>query len=114
MLQSAIGSVIELTSTIASLDSTNASSAAYYDVASSWKRVQSYRDRVLGLYYHVLTYIYEEPGVPSAFPNNNNSNPQLNGFGNNRLSGDVGNLSWVTVSDDREELYVASALRAPL
>lgn len=103
MLQSAIGSVIELTSTIASLDNTNASGAAYYDVASSWKRVQSYRDRVLGLYYHVLTYIYEEQGVPSVFPNNsnNNSNPQLNAFGNNRLSGDVGNLSWVTVSDER-------------
>jgi hypothetical protein len=103
MLQTASNTVIELASFIVKLDTENTSNNNYYEVSSAWKRVQSYRDRVIGLYHQVLAFIYEEAPVPGVFPTTtaaatNNSNSQLNAFGNNRLSGDVGNLSGITVS----------------
>ena len=107
MMQAALSAVIDLASAILALDGssggTNSNNAACYEIANSWKRVQSYRNRVMGLYYPVLAYIYEEPSVPSVNPVNNanssnaSSNSQLNAFGNNKLSGDIGNLSGITV-----------------
>jgi hypothetical protein len=111
MIQAALSAVIDLASAILALEggssggsNTNNNNAACAEIANSWKRVQSYRNRVMGLYYPVLAYIYEEPPVPSVNPinnansnNANNSNSQLNAFGNNKLSGDVGNLSGITV-----------------
>jgi hypothetical protein len=110
MMQAALSAVIDLASAILALEgssggtnnSTN-NNAACYEIANSWKRVQSYRNRVMGLYYSVFAYIYEEPSVPSVNPINNSnsgtadSNSQLNAFGNNKLSGDIGNLSGITV-----------------
>jgi hypothetical protein len=114
MLQAALSAVIDLASAILALEggstggsntttTNNNNNAACSEIANSWKRVQSYRNRVMGLYYPVLAYIYEEPPVPSVNPvnninsNNANTNSQLNAFGNNKLSGDVGNLSGITV-----------------
>ena len=101
MLQSSVNSVIELASAITSIDSSNNNgnnNNAYYEISSAWKRVLSYRNRVMGVFYHVLAYIYEEPDVSSRVNSaNGNNGQQTNSFGNNRLSGDVGNLSGITV-----------------
>lgn len=103
MLQSANNTVIEIATLIGKLDASSGNNN-YYEISTSWKRVVSYRDRVMGVYYQVLVYIYQEPVLPGITPVTSaattNANSQLNGFGNNKMSGDVGNLSGVTVSDD--------------
>jgi len=98
MLQTAVNTVIELASAIGKLDPA-AKNNNFYEISTAWKRVQSYRDRVMGMYYEVLVFIYQETAPPGVCPEaaaTNNNNSQLNGFGNNKLSGDVGNLSDVT------------------
>ena len=99
MMHSSVNAAIELASCVSALDGSSGSisNAAYYEVANAWKRMQSYRNRVMGVYYAVLAYLYEEPDVPSVNPMNASDTSHLNAFGNNRLSGDVGNLSGITV-----------------
>lgn len=71
---------------------------SYYDIPPLWKRAVSYRDRALGVYLHVLTYIYEQS---QQVPTQNDS--QRTQFGTNKMVGDIGNLNGLTV---RLEIYV--------
>jgi hypothetical protein len=96
LLQASVTAAIDLAYNIAKLE-TGASNAGFSNVATSWKRVKSYRDRVMGVYYDVLVYIYREQPSPSVTPPNSSNDPQLTAFGNNRLAGDVGNLAGVTI-----------------
>jgi hypothetical protein len=76
-----------------------------------WRRANGFRRRVLGLYVDVLKYIYEEQdsisslvlSVDTIDPTAKNAEsasvfgPELTRYGNNRLSGDVGNVLSLTV-----------------
>ena len=65
---------------------------SYYDIQPLWKRTKSYRDRALGVYLDVLTYIYEQPDqVPTQRDNHRTR------FGTNKMVGDIGNLNGLTV-----------------
>jgi len=66
-------------------------SSDLYDLPIYWSRAKTYRNRVLGVYLEVLLYLYHEPPLPSA-----QGAPDLTRYGNNRLSGDIGNLSGLT------------------
>ena len=98
MMQSSVSAVVELASAVIKLDGPyENSNLAYLDVANAWKRVQSYRSRVMGVYYNVLAHLYQEPDHVAVYPLKSNATSQLNAFGNNRLNGDVGTLSGITV-----------------
>eukprot|EP00934_Nitzschia_sp_Nitz4_P003370 Nitzschia sp. Nitz4//scaffold76_size158648//79575//82649//NITZ4_002549-RA/size158648-augustus-gene-0.135-mRNA-1//1//CDS//3329557854//3360//frame0 len=58
---------------------------------SYWKKTKSHRDKVLGVYTDVLSYILLD-GQQSTHL----QSPQLTKYGNNRISGDVGDLTRVT------------------
>lgn len=75
-----------------------------------WRRVGSFRNRVLGVYLDVLRYLYQQESVqqlslsqsespPDEAVNlrSNKFGPDCTRFGNNRLSGDVGNFASLTV-----------------
>lgn len=64
-----------------------------YENIVLWKQAKSYRDKVLAVFAEVLNYILND-GLQSTHP----SSPELTKYGNNRLSGDVGDLSTLTVS----------------
>jgi hypothetical protein len=99
MLLSSTNSLIDLASAINSTatasgeDSTSNQSFAYYEIPSLWKRAKSYRDRVLSVYAEVLTYILKDRQESIA-----NSTSDLTKYGNNRPTGDIGDLSGLTVS----------------
>lgn len=61
----------------------------YYEIPSLWKRSISYRDRVFGVYLDVLEYLYKETGEGTAYGT-------ANSYGNNPISGDIGNLATMT------------------
>jgi len=69
---------------------------SYYDVPGLWTRAQSYRDRVLGMYLDVLTYLYREPGSEAVSANDTQTR-----YGNNPISGDIGNLMGLTAEKQR-------------
>lgn len=71
---------------------TSGSSIANYEIIPLWKRAKSYRDRALGVYLEVLNYIYDQPAQVPVQPSN-----QRTRFGTNRIAGDIGNLSGLTV-----------------
>mmetsp|Transcript_4365 Transcript_4365/g.6292 ORF Transcript_4365/g.6292 Transcript_4365/m.6292 type:complete len:916 (+) Transcript_4365:298-3045(+) len=96
MLTSSMNSVVELVTAINKLDNEK-SNTTFYDVATAWKRVQQFRDRVISVYYDVLVSLYNEQALPGVIPPNSQANAILNHFGNNRLTGDIGNLSGVTL-----------------
>lgn len=87
-----------------------APASVLYDVPVQWRRAKTYRDRVIGVYLEVLQYIYqEEPSTVStaAAAAPLSTDPDLTRFGNNRMSGDIGNLSGLTPqarTDGRELL----------
>lgn len=97
MLTSSTNAVLELATSITKLQSEK-SNATFYDVATAWKRVQQFRDRVISVYYDILISLYNEQPMPGVIPPNSKANALFNHFGNNRLNGDIGNLSGVTVS----------------
>lgn len=108
MLVSACTSLIEVASIIVSASPGNAAHAsrrqltAVYDLPLYWRRAKTYRDRVLGVYVEVLNFLYHQH-PQSSHPNASD----LTKYCNNRLSGDVGNLSGLTVgarTDGRELL----------
>lgn len=79
-----------------------------YQLPGMWRRVMSFRDRVLGVYLDVLRYIYLQDNVLqlSLSTSSNHSQhdtpsskygPSLTRYGNNRFSGDVGNFASLTV-----------------
>jgi hypothetical protein len=67
---------------------------SYYEIPQLWKRAKSYRDRVIAVYAEVLQYIYNDrnSGLASPLPSD------LTKYENNQLSGDIGDLSGLTVS----------------
>lgn len=71
----------------------------YYDVPGLWARAKSYRDRVLGMYYHVLVYLYQEPSSAGTAAGSNGSDDSTTKYGNNKIVGDIGDLSGLTVSE---------------
>jgi hypothetical protein len=101
MLLSSTNSLIDLASAINSTatasgdDSTSNQSFAYYEIPSLWKRAKSYQDRVLSVYAEVLTYILKDRQDSMA-----NSTSDLTKYGNNIPTGDIGDLSGLTVSSN--------------
>lgn len=74
-----------------------------------WRRVKSFRDRVLGVFLEVLRYTYQQDTVStlSLSTSSNHSEyanttpsiygPGLTRYGNNRLTGDIGTFASLTV-----------------
>jgi hypothetical protein len=93
MITTSANSVIDLTVALLGSPSADGGSMAVYEVPALWKRARSYRDRVLGVYTEVLHYTLQDR--PTAAPSSG-SHPDLDQFGNNRLVGDVGDLSGLT------------------
>lgn len=100
MLMSSATSIIDLAQAILSAaktganDSSSNPSFAFYEIPSLWKRAKSYRDRVLAVYVEVLQYIYDEARADAGSP----PMSDLTKYGNNIMSGDIGDLSGLTVS----------------
>lgn len=103
MIINSSNSVIDLASAISAAGRGEESSATYYEIANLWKRSKSYRDRVLAVYADVLNFILND-GQQSS----DSSSPDLTKYGNNRLSGDIGDLSGLTVSLYLTVLGIAS------
>ncbi len=93
MLINAANSLIDLASAISAAGRGDESGAVHYELAQLWKRSKSYRDRVLAVYADVLNYILNDGQQTS-----NGAAPDLTKYGNNRVTGDIGNLSGLTVS----------------
>ncbi|KAL3925460.1 MAG: hypothetical protein SGILL_000401 [Bacillariaceae sp.] len=95
MITTSANSLIDLTVAIlgTSKPDGSGSSMSVHEVPALWKRAKSYRDRVLGVYTEVLHYTLQDR--PTAAPSSGAA-PDLDQFGNNRLSGDVGDLSGLT------------------
>ena len=95
MVQSSATCIMDLCTAVSSSSpATTSSSGGYHDIPGIWARTKSYRDRVLGMYLDVLMYLYGEPTTDSA-------NSEITKYGNNRISGDIGNLQGLTVSNWR-------------
>jgi hypothetical protein len=98
MILSASNSLIDVAVAISNAsnapgdESTSNPSIAYYEIPSLWKRAKSYRDRVLGVYAEVLHYILNDRHETLG-----NTVSDLTTCGTNRLSGDIGDLSGLTV-----------------
>ncbi|KAG7338807.1 hypothetical protein IV203_026277 [Nitzschia inconspicua] len=94
MITSSANSILDLA--VAVLGSSKAAGTANmaYEIPSLWKRAKSYRDRVLAVYSEVLHHSLQDR--PETSPTSNSSSPELNQFGNNKLVGDVGDLSGLT------------------
>lgn len=96
MIVTASNALIDLASAINAAeyggDYTGTNAVSSYEISSLWKRVRNYRDRVLGVYADVLSYITQD-GQQSLSAND----PTLTKYGNNRISGDIGDLSGLTV-----------------
>jgi hypothetical protein len=97
MLTAAAGSVADVATLLAPIPEQDGQqvqldSRASYELPMRWRRLKSYRDRVLGTYADVLQYFYQQESSsdPTA--------PELTKYCNNRLSGDVGDLMSLTVS----------------
>jgi hypothetical protein len=103
MVTSAADSLIEVASILsgntnnANNNGNNDNFSASYELPGLWRRARSYTDRVLGVYLEVLLYIFQQPSDSSI--NSTESDRDLTKCGNNRLAGDIGSLSGVTVSD---------------
>jgi hypothetical protein len=98
MLLSASNSLIDLASAVSAAskgsgDDSSGSNIAYYEIPTLWKRAKSYRDRVVAVYADVLHFLLKDRHEPPS-----NSASDLTKHGNNRLSGDIGDLSGLTVS----------------
>lgn len=93
MIVNSANTLIDLAAAINAAGKGDESSATFYEIATLWKRSKSYRDRVLGVYTDVLSYILNDGQQTSS-----GSAPDLTKFGNNRLTGDIGDLSGLTVS----------------
>jgi hypothetical protein len=73
-------------------------------VPGLWRRVKLFRCRVLAVYIDVIRYIYQQESVTSLLlsstpvnvsseaESNGPYGPELTRYGNNRLSGDIGNV----------------------
>ena len=95
MLLSATDSLLEVVSIVSPVDATNAQRVARQapDLPGLWRHAKSYRDRVLGVYLEVLLYLYRKSPTAS-----HPTEPDLNKYGNNRMNGDIGDITSLTVS----------------
>lgn len=99
ILDSAATSFIEVASVV-SAASGAADQPAFkgmntYELPLLWRRAKTFRNRVIAVYLDVLIYLYQEPTDGHGPPNN--VAQDITRYGNNRLSGDVGDLSDLTV-----------------
>ena len=96
MLTASAVSIMDLAQAISSAGATPSGTQSYavYEIPSIWKRAKSYRDRVLAVYMEVLQYIYDEGSDQTSSPIMANTTK----YGNNKLAGDIGDLSGLTVS----------------
>jgi hypothetical protein len=110
MVEAACNSLIDLAAVFEPRDQSgeqHLDSRTLHQVPGLWRRVKSFRDRVLGVYLEVLRYIYQQDSVLQLSLSDQTdsahaSNPSIYGpgltrYGNNRLSGDVGNFATLTV-----------------
>ncbi len=108
MLLSAAGSITDLASALLYVSghneptstSSNPDPGSIYtlhDIPNLWKRARSYRDLVLAVYWAVLCHVFQEP-VHDDLESRSETAPELTRYGTNRLVGDIGNLSGLTVS----------------
>jgi hypothetical protein len=102
MIVAASQHLIEVASALASSDSAG-SARRSPDLPGLWRHAMSYRDRVLGVYLDVLLHLFRHPVSPT-----HPTDPGLTKYGNNRLSGDLGNLSGLTVRVRSQSLYSTS------
>lgn len=91
MLMAASNAIIEVLTILVPLNGSS-SDLRGDTTASQWNHALSYKDRVLGVYLESLLYLFRQP--PSS---THHKDPALTRFGNNRLTGDVGDLSGLTV-----------------
>lgn len=95
MLQSGVQSFAE----VASIMSANpnhpqrVSVLKGYTLPSLWSRAKTYRNRVLGVYLEVLLHIYQQAPESST-----GAQRGFTKYGNNVLSGDIGNIAGLSVS----------------
>lgn len=98
MLISASNSIIDFAEAVSSKNSSGEEptftnqTLEYFEISSLWKRSKSYRDRVLGVYAETLHFILNDCQDTLG-----NSPSDLTKYGNNKLSGDIGDLSGLTV-----------------
>lgn len=116
VLDMACTTIMELATAISTLPSaggstTKSTAAAYAEVNSLWKVVRTFRNRVLGVYFEVLSNLFDESGTISPPPppmagsatgtdtatSGGSGGEHFTAFGNNLLMGDIGDLSSVSV-----------------
>jgi hypothetical protein len=90
MIQVAANCIIELCSALLA-SSSGSPSHSSQDIPGLWRRTQSYRDRVIGVYVEVLGYLYKDSGQGNVYGSSTF-------HGNNSITGDIGNLASTTVS----------------
>mmetsp|Transcript_7798 Transcript_7798/g.18794 ORF Transcript_7798/g.18794 Transcript_7798/m.18794 type:complete len:912 (+) Transcript_7798:200-2935(+) len=95
MINASAISIMDLAQAIASAGTTQSGTQSYtaYEIPAMWKRAKSYRDRVLAVYMEVLQYIYDESSDQASSPIMSDTTK----YGNNKLSGDIGDLSGLTL-----------------
>jgi hypothetical protein len=120
MIVSATSSIIDLATVFIPEPGTEPklNSRALYHVPTLWQRCKMYRDRVLGVYLEVLTYMYQQESLSSLVlstevPTSSDATdfgssygPGFTRYGNNRFSGDIGSANFLTVRC--ESLFILS------
>jgi len=96
VLENSCTGVLDLCTAIDKLPNNGQSHA---DICSLWQRTRTYRNRVFGVYFEVLSIFYKSNNthtVASVVPPDSQANALSTAFGNNPIKGDVGNLTRVT------------------
>lgn len=102
MIEISCGCIYDLASVLCAED---VNQSTLSQLPPLWARTQNYRNRILGVFLDVLTYLQEDhslvltdissaanPPLPEPLE------PDLSRFGNNRLTGDIGNFGSLSVS----------------
>lgn len=107
MLTASSISIMDLAQAIGSAGTAQSGPQSYtvYEIPAMWKRAKSYRDRVLAVYKEVLQYIYDDSSDQASSPIMSNTTK----YGNNKLSGDIGDLSGLTVSVEKIDCFLHSS-----
>lgn len=78
-----------------------------FDVITIYRRAQSFKNRVLGVYLNVLICLFEQNGDGDF----SDENSYLNEYGNNRLVGDIGKLNTISMEARKEGRVLYSLLK---
>lgn len=111
MLQSGVQSFAE----VASIMSANpnhpkrVSVLKGYTLPSLWSRAKTYRNRVLGVYLEVLLHIYQQAPESST-----GAQRGFTKYGNNVLSGDIGNIAGLSAQAQNDGLGLIEQLKTVL